>query len=157
MLVGLITAAVISALVPDGHFAEHLGTGIFAMVVMMFLGIPVYVCATASVPVAAALILKGLTPGAAIVFLMTGPATNAASFVTIWKTLGYRTAIAYLLTVAGCALLGGILLDFIASGDFNVVSRPAWMLPSAIKYVSAVVLLAVLAFSIFRRTEQAES
>ncbi|MHC4643577.1 MAG: SO_0444 family Cu/Zn efflux transporter, partial [Planctomycetota bacterium] len=96
MLVGLAIAAVISALVPDGYFAEKLGTGIFAMVVMMFLGIPVYVCATASVPVAAALILKGLTPGAALVFLMTGPATNAASFITIWKVLGKVTAITYL-------------------------------------------------------------
>jgi len=146
MLAGLIIAAVISALVPDGYFAEHLGTGIFAMVVMMFLGIPVYVCATASVPVAAALILKGLTPGAAIVFLMTGPATNAASFVTIWKTLGSRTAITYLLTVAGCALLSGILLDYIAAGvDFEVVTRPAAMLPPAIKYASAIVLITILA------------
>ena len=146
MLVGLIIAAVISALVPAGYFAEHLGTGIFAMVVMMFLGIPVYVCATASVPVAAALILKGLTPGAAIVFLMTGPATNAASFVTIWKTLGSRTAVTYLLTVAGCALLSGILLDYIAAGvDFEIVTRPAAMLPSAVKYASAVILIAVLA------------
>jgi len=145
MLVGLIIAAVISALVPDGYFAEHLGTGIFAMVVMMFLGIPVYVCATASVPVAAALILKGLTPGAAIVFLMTGPATNAASFVTIWKTLGSKTAITYLLTVAGCALLSGILLDYIAAGvDFEVATRSATMLPSAIKYASAIVLITIL-------------
>jgi uncharacterized membrane protein YraQ (UPF0718 family) len=145
MLVGLIIAAFISALVPDGFFAEKLGTGIFAMVVMMFLGIPVYVCATASVPVAAALILKGLTPGAAIVFLMTGPATNAASIVTIWKTLGLRTAIIYLLTVAGCALLSGILLDSLASGlDFEIVTRPAQMLPVALKYASAVVLLVVL-------------
>jgi len=146
MLAGLIIAAVISALIPDGYFAEHLGTGIFAMVVMMFLGIPVYVCATASVPVAAALILKGLTPGAAIVFLMTGPATNAASFVTIWKTLGSKTAITYLLTVAGCAILSGILLDYIAAGvDFEVATRPAAMLPSAIKYASAIVLITILA------------
>ena len=156
MLVGLIIASVISALVPDGYFAEHLGTGIFAMVVMMFLGIPVYVCATASVPVAAALILKGLTPGAAIVFLMTGPATNAASFVTIWKTLGSRTAITYLLTVAGCALLSGILLDYIAAGvDFEVATRPAAMLPSAVKYASAIVLLAVLVVgAISKKKEQ---
>jgi len=145
MLLGLIIAAVISALVPDGYFAEHLGTGIFAMVVMMFLGIPVYVCATASVPVAAALILKGLTPGAAIVFLMTGPATNAASFVTIWKTLGHKTATTYLLTVAGCALLSGILLDYIAAGvDFEVAARPAAMLPPAVKYASAIVLIIIL-------------
>jgi len=110
------------------------------------LGIPVYVCATASVPVAAALILKGLTPGAAIVFLMTGPATNAASFVTIWKTLGSRTAIIYLLTVAGSALLSGILLDYIAAGvDFEATAHSAVMLPPAIKYVSAIVLITILA------------
>ena len=157
MLAGLVVAAAISALVPDDYFAEKLGTGIFAMVVMMFLGIPVYVCATASVPVAAALILKGLTPGAALVFLMTGPATNAASFVTIWKTLGTRTAITYLATVAGCALVGGILLDFIAAGlDFEIVSRPGWMLPTVIKYISAVVLLAVLLFAIFSKKKSAD-
>ena len=146
MAVGLIIAAFISALIPEGYFAEHLGTGILAMVIMMCLGIPVYVCATASVPIAAALILKGLTPGAAIVFLMTGPATNAASFVTIWKTLGSRTAITYILTVAGCALLSGILLDHIAAGvDFEVVIAQGAMLPPAIKYASAVILIVILA------------
>jgi uncharacterized membrane protein YraQ (UPF0718 family) len=155
MLVGLVIAAVISALVPDGYFAEKLGTGIFAMVVMMFLGIPVYVCATASVPVAAALILKGLTPGAALVFLMTGPATNAASFVTIWKVLGKATAITYLATVAGCALLGGILLDYIAAGiDIEIATRPGWMLPPFVKYTSAVVLLAILTFAIITKRKQ---
>ena len=149
MLVGLAVAALISAFVPEGYFAEKLGTGIFAMVVMMFLGIPVYVCATASVPVAAALILKGLSPGAALVFLMTGPATNAASFATIWKTMGRRTALAYIVTVAGCALVSGMLLDYFASGlEFDVVARPGWMLPSEVKYAAAVVLLAVLGYAI---------
>ena len=152
MLAGLVIAAVISALVPDGYFAEKLGTGIFAMVVIMFLGIPVYVCATASVPVAAALILKGLTPGAALVFLMTGPATNAASFVTIWKVLGRATAITYLAAVAGCALLSGILLDYIAAGvDFEIAARPGWMLPPAVKHIAAVVLLAILTIAIFSK------
>jgi len=152
MLIGLIIAAFISALVPDGYFAGKLGTGIFAMVVMMFLGIPVYVCATASVPIAAALILKGLTPGAALVFLMTGPATNAASFITIWKALGRATAITYLATVAGCALLGGLLLDYIAVGiDIEIATRPGWMLPNIVKYTSAVVLLAILSFAILNK------
>ena len=145
MLAGLVVAAFISALVPDGYFAEKLGTGIFAMVVMMLLGIPVYVCATASVPIAAALILKGLTPGAALVFLMTGPATNAASFVTIWRVLGRVTATTYLVTVAVCALLGGILLDYIAAGiDFEIAARPGWMLPWSIKNISAVTLVVLL-------------
>ena len=149
MLVGLAVAALISAMVPKDFFAEKLGTGIFAMVVMMFLGIPVYVCATASVPVAAAMIMKGLTPGAALVFLMTGPATNAASFATIWKTMGRRTALTYIAAVAGCALLSGVLLDYFAAGvDFAVVARPGRMLPNVVKYAAAAVLLAVLGYAI---------
>ncbi len=152
MIVGLAIAAMISALVPDGFFAEKLGTGITAMVVMMFLGIPIYVCATASVPVAAALILKGLTPGAALVFLMTGPATNAASFITIWKALGKKTAIIYLASVAGCALLAGITLDYIAAGiDLKIVERATWMIPKIAKNISAVTLLAILMFAIFTK------
>jgi len=149
MLVGLAVAALISAIVPEGYFAEKLDTGIFPMVVMMFLGIPIYVCATASVPVAAALITIGLSPGAALVFLMTGPATNAASFATIWKTMGRRTALAYIATVAACALASGMLLDYFAAGvDFAVEARPGWMLPSEVKYAAAVVLLVVLGYAI---------
>ena len=155
MLVGLVVAAFISALVPDGYFAEKLGKGIFPLVAMMFLGIPVYVCATASVPVAAALIMKGLTPGAALVFLMTGPATNAASFATIWKVLGKTTAILYLATVAGCALMCGVLLDYAAAGvDFEVAARPGWMLPNVVKSGSAIVLFAVLGFALLRKTKK---
>jgi len=155
MLVGLFAAAFISALVPENFFAEHLGTGVFAMVVMMFLGIPVYVCATASVPVAAALMLKGLTPGAAIVFLMTGPATNAAAFVTLWKTLGSRTAITYMLTVVVCSLASGIVLDYVLSGvSFEVVGGSVWMLPGFIKDICAVVLLFVLVLGVFREKKE---
>ena len=148
MLVGLVIAAVLSVAIPEDFFAEKLGTGIGAMMVMMLLGIPVYVCATASVPVAAVLIMKGLTPGAALVFLMTGPATNAAAFTTIWKILGHRTALIYIITVAGCALGAGMLLDFFAAGaDFDIVSRAGWMLPALVKHICAIVLLAVLVFS----------
>jgi len=153
MLLGLLVAAVISALVPEGYFAEKLGTGIVPMLVMMALGIPVYVCATASVPVAAALILKGISPGAALVFLMTGPATNAATFTTIWKVLGRTTAVIYLATVAGCALAAGLILDYFAAGvDLNIGTFSAWMLPTWVKYVSAFALLALLVPAVFKKS-----
>jgi len=146
MLIGLVIAAFISALVPDDFFARSIGTGIFAMLVMVVVGIPIYVCATASVPLAAAMILKGLTPGAALVFLMTGPATNAAAFITIWKLLGARTALAYIITVVGCALAAGLLLDHIAIDlGVKVIHQHQWMLPASIKNISAVVLLIILA------------
>lgn len=152
MLIGLLVAAIISALIPDDFFAEHLGEGILPLLVMMVLGIPVYVCATASVPVAAALILKGLSPGAALVFLMTGPATNAASLVTIAKTLGLRTAIIYLLTVAGCALGSGILLDLLVTNlDVGDIGHCAWMLPGWLKTVSALALFSVLGYALITK------
>jgi len=156
MLIGLVIAACISTLVPDDLFAEKLlGTGIFAMVVMMFLGIPVYVCATASIPVAAAMILKGLTPGAALVFLITGPATNAAAFTTIWKALGGRTAIVYLFTVAVSALGSGILLDMMFPDlGLEVRTHLHQMEPSILGHISAAVLLAVLGFAILGKRKQ---
>jgi len=153
MLVGIAIAAFISALVPDTFFVENMGNPLLQMLVMMILGIPVYVCATASVPIAAALILKGISPGAALVFLMTGPATNAASFTTIWKALGQKTAILYLISVAVCAFGSGLLLDQVAAWfDINVIIKPHWMLPHYLKDICAVVLLGILAFALFSPT-----
>ncbi|MFA5292556.1 MAG: permease [Phycisphaerae bacterium] len=152
MLIGLVIAAIISVAVPDDFFANKIGTGISAMILMMFVGIPLYVCATASVPIAAALIAKGLSPGAALVFLMTGPATNAAGFVMIWKILGNKTAIIYIITVAICALVSGLLLDVMFTdlgsqihGHFHKMSA------TPIEHISAVILLAVLAFGIYKK------
>ncbi len=152
MLLGLALAAIISAAVPDDFFAEKIGAGIGAMILMMFVGIPLYVCATASVPIAAALIAKGLSPGAALVFLMTGPATNAAGFVMIWKILGNRTAIIYIITVVVCALTSGLLLDTMFSdlgaqiqGHFHQTGT------TPIEHISAVILLAVLLWGIYEK------
>jgi hypothetical protein len=148
----LAVAALIAGLIPDDFFAESLGTGIGAMLVMMALGIPLYVCATASVPIAAAMILKGLTPGAALVFLMTGPATNAASLATIWKTLGTRTALAYLAAVAVCSLASGILLDWIVGRiDLPLASASHWMPSPMVGNISAVVLIAVILHAVYGR------
>jgi uncharacterized membrane protein YraQ (UPF0718 family) len=148
LLVGLAVAALISAFVPGDFFVGRLGTGLPAMLLMMAIGIPLYVCASASVPVAAALILKGLSPGAALVFLMTGPATNAAGLVTIWKTLGRRTALLYLLAVAGCALAGGLLLDsLISSVNIGHMSHVHHMGPGLFGHISAVLLLVLLGYA----------
>ncbi|MFH1737377.1 MAG: SO_0444 family Cu/Zn efflux transporter [bacterium] len=155
LVVGLLIAGAISAIVPDDFFTGVLGTGIGAMIVMMFLGIPIYVCATASVPVAAALMLKGVSPGAALVFLMTGPATNAAAVTTIWKIMGKRSVAIYLGTVALTALGSGILLDYIyTTGHISAMSEMHWMLPGYIKMASALVLLVVLVKAMLPRAPE---
>jgi uncharacterized membrane protein YraQ (UPF0718 family)/copper chaperone CopZ len=149
MLAGLLIAGVIAAVVPTDYFARLLGTGIGVKLIMMVIGIPVYVCATASVPIAAVLVAKGVSPGAALVFLMTGPATNAAAIAIVWKLLGRRTAIVYLLVVALLSLGFGTLLDAIFTAG-NLSARPGmpWMFPSAVKTGAAAVLLGILAAGI---------
>ena len=145
LIIGVLIAGLIAAIVPDDYFSTILGGGILSMLVMMLVGIPIYVCATASVPIAAALIMKGVSPGAALVFLMTGPATNAATISTIWRTMGRRTAGLYLGTVAGASILAGLLLDMLISGTAETaIHAPHWMIPGEVKTTAAVVLLGVL-------------
>ena len=146
LVLGLIIAGAITIAIPTDFFAEALGTGFLAMLVMMLLGMPVYVCATASIPVAAAMMLKGVTPGAALVFLMTGPATNAATIATLWKVLGSKTTLLYMAIVAGTALTSGLVLDLLF--DVTGISPGHvghWMLPDWARTLSALALIAVLA------------
>jgi len=150
LLFGLVIAGTISAVVPEGYFSDVFGTGILSMLAMMVVGIPLYVCATASVPIAASLIVAGISPGAALVFLMTGPATNAATVATVWKILGRRTAVVYLVTVALSALAAGALINhLIPAGAASEMFTAPWMLPGWFTTTAALVLLAVLARALF--------
>lgn len=113
LLIGILIAGLIAAAVPDDFLSAYLGTGAMSIALMMIVGIPIYVCATASVPLAAGFIALGATPGAALAFLVAGPATNAATLTTISRVLGRRTMVIYLLTVAVSAFGGGLLLDWL--------------------------------------------
>lgn len=156
LLVGLLASGLISAFVPGDFFAGVTGHGIGEMFVMMLIGIPLYVCATASVPIAAALIIKGVSPGAALVFLITGPATNAATIVMVWKMLGKKTALIYLGTVALTALGAGILLNHLPV-LFGIAPAHAMhqMLPAWIGNASGIILLVVLVFALLSSRKSA--
>ncbi len=152
MLLGVAIAAAISIFVPESLLTKHLSGGLFSMVAMLLFGIPVYVCATASVPIAAALIAKGVSPGAALVFLMTGPATNGAGIAAVWKSMGHRTAIVYLATTAMTALLAGLLLDrFLVTSGSVLEHCPKEALPAWLHTLLAVFLLAILIAPSVRR------
>ncbi len=151
LLIGLVAAALISVVVPENYFSDIVPSGILQVLVLMAVGIPIYVCATASIPVASALLLTGVSPGAVFAFLMTGPATNAATIATIWKVMGRKTAIIYLATMAVAAIVGGLLLNYIFEvGDISPTGESMWMLPKLVKDASAVVLLIVLGVAVVR-------
>ena len=110
-LFGLLLAGLITVLIPDDIFSRYLGAGLPAMLLMLAIGIPLYICASASTPIAAALILKGVSPGAALVFLLAGPATNLASLTVLIGTLGKRATAIYLSSIAVCSVVFGLVVD----------------------------------------------
>lgn len=163
LVVGIVIAGLMAALLPENQLQYYVGGGIVAILIVMAAGVPLYVCATASVPIAAGLIHVGASPGAALAFLIAGPATNAATVTTIWKVLGRQTAVIYGLTVAASAVGFGLLLDWIMPAAGVALPRLAEHVHSVEEWgwladVSAVALLAVLAFSYLdkaRRKEEA--
>jgi uncharacterized membrane protein YraQ (UPF0718 family) len=110
---GLLLAGVIAALIPREIMATYLGGGLQSMLIMLLVGIPMYICATASTPVAAALILKGVSPGAALVFLLVGPATNVTSLSVLFGILGKRATFIYLAALSLFAVVSGLVLDYV--------------------------------------------
>lgn len=111
LLAGIVIAGCISYFVPNGFIEQNLGAGIRPMLVMLAVGIPLYVCATASTPIVAALALKGLTPGAALVFLLAGPATNIAAILVVARLMGKRVAAVYVSVIAVVALALGMAVN----------------------------------------------
>lgn len=110
-LLGVLIAGGITTLLPDTFFTEFLGAGFLSMLVMLGVSVPLYVCATMSTPIAAALAFKGLAPGAVLVFLLAGPATNAAALTVISTILGRRSMMIYLAAVAFSSLAIGALVN----------------------------------------------
>ncbi len=110
LVIGLVAATIITAVVPQSFFLQW-GDGLLAMIVMVIVGLPMYICATASTPVAAGLLFAGISPGAALVFMLTGPATNIATMGVIKERLGMRSLIAYMTGVIVTAIACGLSLN----------------------------------------------
>lgn len=155
LVVGILIAGFLAAAVPENFLDAYLGAGARSIALMMVVGIPLYVCATASVPLAVGFITLGATPGAALAFLVAGPATNAATLTTISRVLGRRTMIIYLATVAVSAFGGGLLLDWLLpraalalpqfAGTVHIHESVGWF-----GHLSGVALVLVLAWSWWR-------
>ena len=153
---GFLVAGVITLWLPQNLATRYLGGGFLTMLFMLAAGIPTYICATASTPVAAALILKGVSPGAALVFLLAGPATNVASLTVLTRVLGRRGVVIYLGSIAIFAVLFGLATDWLyaflgISLQSKLVTSPGELLPSWLHLILAL-LLAILMLFFFVRS-----
>lgn len=153
LIVGISLAGIISYFVPHHAIEHYLGQGLGSMAVMLLIGIPLYICASASTPIAAALIAKGMSPGVALVFLLAGPATNTTGIVAVARFLGKRAVVIYLTAIAVCAVSFGLLLNyFYAVTGIDVkttLGKAGEVLPGSVKTIAAVMLIMLMMYSVF--------
>jgi uncharacterized protein len=157
-IIGVLLAGVISYLIPDNFAELYLGSRFSSMLVMLVAGVPMYICATSSTPIAAALILKGLSPGAALVFLLSGPATNIASLSMVARFMGKRSLVIYLGSIAVFALLFGVLTDFIymklGMSAQAIVGRSTEIFPPALEFFAAGFLIILIVNAAWRKYKE---
>lgn len=165
LIVGLITAGLITIFVPEGFFTSHLNNPLISTVLVLIAAIPMYVCATGSIPIVAALMLKGLTPGMGLIFLMAGPATNIASILVLSKSLSKKTVIIYLASIIIGAIVFGLAVDYLLPHEWFTLAmhdslQPSCchMTPSAswIEIVSSLLLGILLIRAMYLRFTQKE-
>ncbi|MBE0350530.1 SO_0444 family Cu/Zn efflux transporter [Pseudoalteromonas lipolytica] len=153
LVIGLFFAALVQTYVPESYLSQW-GSGIFAMLVVILISIPMYICATASTPIAAGLLLSGVSPGAVLVFMLAGPATNIATLGVVGKELGKRAVFAYLTGVIGMALLFGFLTDYLVD-EFGFVVAPMMgteheVLPHWLSLASGIILAILMLRLVFK-------
>ncbi len=149
--IGIFIAGIITFFFPEDLTLWANGHRFLSMLVMLAAGSPMYVCATSSTPIAAALILKGLNPGAALVFLLAGPATNAATINIVKNIFNTRALIIYLSIISVCSIAMGFLVDFTYDMmDIRasaVVGQASEIMPESVQLTAAAILAGLLIFN----------
>ena len=153
LIIGLVLAALIHFIVPPDFGAKYLKNDWLAMPAMLLFGIPLYVCSTASIPIAASLIVKGISPGAALVFLITGPATNIATITIMSKILGKKAVVIYIITVAVAAIIAGYIFNMLNVNlpIMDFMRSDGKMQITLLQQISCIILFALLAFTTLQR------
>ena len=153
LLLGIGIGGAIAFFVPSEFIDRFLSSSLVSYPLMLLLGVPMYVCATASIPIAASLVAKGMSPGAGLIFLIVGPATNTATLSFVAGKLGKKSLFVYLLSICITAIVFGLGIDYLwrqYGESVNLAATGTEMMPVWFKTLSGIVLLALIANSIAR-------
>ena len=146
LIIGVVIGGAISALVPADFGSRYLHSPLLSYVVILLISIPIYVCATGSIPIAASLIAKGVLPGAALAFLIAGPATNTVTVSFLYKRMGAKITALYILSIVVVSVAAGLLFDWIwqtMGMNVGLIIEGGAHLPHLIKHLSAIALLII--------------
>ncbi len=147
LIIGILLGGAITALIPSDLFMKYLSNPFISYPLMLLISIPLYVCATGSIPIAASLIWKGLNPGAALAFLIAGPATNTVTITFVFKELGKKYAALYLSLIVFISTISGLAFDYIwkiFGKNNSILTGGGKFIPLWFKVSMSVLLLIVI-------------
>ncbi len=161
LLIGILIGGMISSLIPETLVVRYLGSGWQSIFIMLLVGIPMYVCSSGSLPIVAALILKGMNPGAAFVFLLAGPATNSVALTVIASQFGKKTVFIFLSSIIGCGLGLGFLLNYLW-GFLNIditqlIVHHSTIIPSWMRMITSIFLLLGILLNIIKNKKNKQA
>jgi len=152
LLLGIAVGGALSALLPTDFASQYLSNPLIAYPLMIVVSVPLYVCAVGSVPIAAALLMKGLIPGAALAFMIAGPATNTITMGFVGKKLGKRVFVIYLVSIIIIAVGGGLIMDlFLPAWSGHELMHRHDETSLFLKIISTILLLAIIGYSLFNK------
>jgi len=143
LIIGVVIGGAISALVPADFGTKYLNSPFLNYFVIILISIPIYVCATGSIPIAASLIAKGVLPGAALALLIAGPATNTVTISFVYQRMGKKIAILYIISIIIVSILSGLLFDLFivgGKGSLGFITAGGKFMPQILKIISGIVL-----------------
>lgn len=153
ILLGVFIGGCLAQFVHPAYVEALSDNTIASMFLMCFVSVPLYICASSSVPVAAVLIMKGLSPGAAFVLLLAGPATNTATILVVANQLGIKTLFVYIFSIIFCAIGSGIMINYMCGAfDINVIpeiQKHMGHASSILGGIGSVLLLLLISVSVF--------
>ncbi len=153
LIVGVVIGAILTVLIPEELLINHFSNPFYHFLIILLFAVPLYVCATGSIPIAAALIQKGFSPGAALIFLIAGPATNTVTLSFVRSKLGKRAFIVYLSSIIAVSFFLGWFFQFLwlkLGGGFSMISPHGGHLPLWLRIGSGIVLLIFIIKGFFK-------
>jgi hypothetical protein len=152
MLLGVLLGGILTVAIPEDFLTRHLSQPALHFLIILVIAVPLYVCATGSIPIAAALIAKGFTPGAALVFLIAGPATNTVTISFVLSRLGRKALLIYLFSIVSVSICMGLLFNVVWRGlgsDIGMVMPHGQMMPSVLMAAAGMILLLLIIRGVF--------
>ena len=157
LIIGVVIGGILTVAIPPELIEKFLPFQWMHFVIMLIIALPLYVCATGSIPIAAAILQMGFSPGATLVFLIAGPATNTVTLSFVRTKLGKKSFYLYLISIIGIAVLAGMVFNYVFAllgADINIISAHGEHVNHTLRIVTGIILAVLILIGLIKLKQE---